>query len=319
MPSTPRSQLLKPWGFKKEVTWGTAVTVDTFYPVIDFEPDGGVEPTDSEAVISGTLTPELQYVGSGNESYSFDVGGECYDRNMDALFELWLGLLATTGAGPYTHTNTPQEPLPSFTCQGAAPDSVNGTVRALTYAGCVANSWEWSVEAGKRATWGMSSTAKSETNLTAAATLAYPTGLVPVHSQQVTVSLWGSAANVKSLKLSGDNATTYDERRFLGSAQIGAKQVQQDLRRYKAEVTMELEDNYVQYLRQKAQTTGAVVITVTVGTNTIVVTMSNSRITEGHPKFTGRGIVEQPLTIEGLSSGATPAIQIVSTNSVATP
>jgi hypothetical protein len=315
----PRTMLVKPWGFKKEVTWGTGVTVDTFYPVIDFEPDGGVEATDSDAVISGTLTQEAQYVGAGNESYKFKVGGECYDRNMDALFELMLGQLSTTGAGPYIHTSIPAEPLPSFTCQGAAPDSVAGTVRALTYAGSVCSSWEWNVEPGKRATWAMEATAKSETNATAAATLSYPAGLVPVHGQHTAVTLWGSAANIKQLKLAGDNATTYDERRFLGSAQIGARQVQQDRRKYTAELTMELEDNYVQYLRQKAQTLGAFVITVTVGSNTIVITMANARITEGHPKFSGKGIVEQPLKIEGLSSGATNAITIVSTNSVATP
>lgn len=312
-----RSQLIKQFGFKEETTWGTAVTVDKFLPIVDFENSGGPEKTYSEAIISGKLTHEYGYTGSGNETYEFDVGGELYDHAMTTLLKLMLGAVATTGAGPYTHTITQAEPLPSFTAQVAAPDE-SGVVRALTFAGSVFNAWEIAVEAGKRATWSGSANAKSETNATAAATLAYAASLVPVHSQNATLSLLGSSVLCKSFKLSGEYDNTYDERRFLGSTQIGARQVNQDLRAYKAELVLELTDNFVQYLKFKNDNTGSTALTITVGSNTTTITLPTSRLVEGPPKFTGRGVIEQPLTVEGLGWNAFEPITLVCVNSDAT-
>ena len=313
-----RTQLIKQFGLKKETTWGTAVTVDRFFPVIDFEGEGGPEPTYSEAIISGKLTHEYPYIGLGNESYRFTVGGELYDHSMTALYELILGAVQTTGSGPYTHTTTQAEPLPSFTAQAAVPDET-GSVRALTYAGSVAESAEINFETGKRATWSMKASAKSETKATAAATLSYPASLVPVHSQHVAVSLWSSSANVKSAKIMIDNALTYDERRFLGSTTIGKRQVTKDMRSYTFEAVLELEGDFTQYARYLAGTTGTATFTITVGSNTSTISFPTSRIIEGHPKFTGRGVVEQTIKVEGLGWGSFEPLSIVNVNSNATP
>jgi hypothetical protein len=293
------TQLTKPWGFKKETTWGTPVTVDHFLPVVDFEPEGGPEPTYSDPIISGKLANEAAYVGLGKETYKWSVKGEAYDHGLDALFELWLGAVAITGSGPYTKTFTQASPQPGFTMQGGAPD-ITGVTRVLTYAGAAVESWQLAVEPGKRLTWETKGTAKTETNATAAATLTYASALVPVHAQNVTMSLWGSTVNCTGLKISGGYKLS--DRRFLGSPTMGARQL-----------------NFVQYLRYKAGTTGVATAVVTVGSNTTTISFPTARIVEAHPKFSGRGVVPQPLTIEGLSSGASEAITIVTSNSDATP
>lgn len=319
MAITPRTQLLKNFGAKEETTWGTPVTVDTFWPIVDFTPGkSGPEVTFSNAIISGKLTDEAAFTGSGNESYDFQVGGELYDHAMTHLFKWWLGAVATTGAGPYTHTITQGEPLPAYTAQIAAPDTVAGTVRALTYAGCVTSTWEATFDAGKRALWGMKVNAKSATTATAVATLAYPTSITPVHAQNVVPTLFSGAANVKHLKISGDNKQTYDERRFLGSTQIGARQLGKDTRDYMVEMTLEFED-WTNYARYTAQTRGGIVATVTVGSNTTTITLPTGTYTEGVPKFTGKGLVEQSIKAQALGSGATDPITIVCVNGDSLP
>jgi hypothetical protein len=313
-----RTGLSKQFGLKEETTWGTAVTVDRFYPVVDIEPEGGPEVVYSEAIIADKLTDEFGYVGRGSESYSVQVGGEMYDRSMGVLLKMMMGALGTSGSGPYTHTITQAEPRPSFTAQGAWSD-VNGTKRALTWAGCVADSWEINIQAGKRVTWGMSFTAKSEATATAVATYSLASGLVPIHAQNVLGTLFGGAANIIGMKFGGKYETTYDERRYIGSSTIGARQLDQGLRKYTCELTLEFENAFVEYLRYKNYSTGAVVATATVGSNTLTLTFPTGQYTAGPPKATGRGPVQQTIMAEGLSWNSFEPLTIVAVNGDATP
>lgn len=310
----PRTGLSKQFGIKEETTWGTAVVVDRFYPVVDIEPDGGPEVVYSDAIIADKLTDEAGYVGRGSESYAVQVGGEMYDRSMGVLLKMMLGKDTITGAGPYTHTIAQDEPRPSFTAQGAWAD-ITGTKRAMTWAGCVIDSWEINIQAGKRVTWGASFTAKSESLVTAVATYSLPTGAAPIHSQQVLGTLFGGAANIIGMKFGAKYETTYDERRFIGASTIGARQLDQGLRKYTCELTLEFENAFVEYLRYKNFSTGAVVATGTVGSNTMAITFPTAHYTAGPPKAAGRGVVQQTITAEGLSSAAFEPMTIVISNS----
>lgn len=317
MATAPRTGLAGQFGFKKETTWGTAVVVDKFLPLVSESITGGPEPLMSDAMRVNRLHPHGDDFTTGNESYKGDIQLELYDHGGVALFEAMLGTLATTGSGPYTHTFTPGEPLPSYTMQVGIPDSA-GTVRAKTFTSCVVESWEIAAEAGKIVTCGLTVTAKAMLTATALASASYPSSLLPVKFSHGALSLFGGSVNTKSVKIRGDNKLTYDERRFLGSAQIGAKQVTQDKRDYGGDVLLEFENNFTEYARFVAGTQGALSLVFTVGSNTITVTENIVYVGEA-PVLGGRGIVDQPLPFMALGSTDAAAITIVAVNSDSTP
>lgn len=317
MATAPRTGLASQFGFKKETTWGTAVTVDKFLPYLNESISGGPEPLVSEAIIANRLHVDAAQHTTGNESYKGEVQFELYDHATAALLEGCLGTLATTGTNPYTHTFTPGEPLPSYTMQVGVPD-VSGTVRTKTYAGVVIESWELAAEAGKIVTFGISVSAKSCLYNTALASVSYPSALVPVRYVGGALSLYGSAVECKAIKVRGDNKLTYDERRYLGAATVGGKQVSQATRDYGGDITLEFGNNFTEHARFVAGTQGALSLVFTVGSNTLTLT-SNIVYTGETPKVGGKGIVDQPLPFMMLGSTDAAAITMVAVNADSAP
>jgi hypothetical protein len=122
-------------GIKKETTWGTAVTVDRFFPIIPGDGfDGGPEAIMGQGVYAGKVSPQLENAVLGNEGYKGTYQMEVYDHSQGLLYEAMLGGVSSSGAGPYTRTFVPAEPLPSYTMQEVFADNT-GTLRALTYCG----------------------------------------------------------------------------------------------------------------------------------------------------------------------------------------
>lgn len=317
MATNPRTGLGLAFGFKKETTWGTPVTVDKFVPILGESLGGGPEILKSEAIINNRLFRDTNQAGTGNEKYGGSVQMELYDHaGFIALLEGCLGTLVTTGAGPYTHTFTPGEPLPSYTMQVAVPDTA-GTARTKTYTSAMIDGYEMAFEKGKIATAAIDVTAKSEATNTAAATVSYPSNLIPVKCTNVALSIYGGSVNVESVKLKGANNLNSD-RYYLGSSTLGAKQVSKDLRTLGGDIQLELEDNFTQYARYKAGTQGALSLVCTVGSNTITVT-ANIMLTGETPKVGNRDLVMQPLAFEVLGSTDAAAITIVAVNSDSTP
>lgn len=311
------TNLNKRVAFKKETTAGTPVTVDRFAPLVDETMGGGPEIIPGAAVIAGRLMQDSTNIGYDKESYKGDVQLEVYDHSMGAIFELMLGAVSTTGAGPYTHTITPGEPLPSFTLQVGAPSS-DATVRTKTYAGTKVESWEMKFEPGKIITLGLSCTAKSEATNTAAAAISYPSTLIPVYGKHAVVTLYGSTSyKVKSLSLKGDNKLSYDEERGLGSAQIVRPQVTQDIRDYTGDAMLDLDD-FTLYNNFKAGTQGALSIVCTVGSNTLTFTQKIELKGET-PKFQGKGRAEQPIKWMAVGATDAEAMTITLVNSDSTP
>ena len=161
MATAPRTGLAGQVGLIKDATWATYQAPTKFLPFLSESMGGGPEPLLSEAIIVNRLHTDANQHTIGNETYKGDLQFELYDHSIAALFEACLGTLATTGAGPYTHTFTPGEPLPSYTLQVGTPDAT-GTVRPKTYTGSKVESWELAAEVGKIVTLGTSWSAKNE-------------------------------------------------------------------------------------------------------------------------------------------------------------
>lgn len=151
----------------------------------------------------------------------------------------------------------------------------------------------------------------------AAASVSYPSDIIPVRFKNGALSLFGSAVSVKSFTIAGDNNLTYDERRFAGSTRIGREQVSKGLREYTGDVLLEFDD-FTQYNRFKRGTQGALSLVLTVGSNSLTITQ-NIVYTGETPGADGTGIVDQALPFMALGATDAAAITILANNADATP
>jgi hypothetical protein len=150
----------------------------------------------------------------------------------------------------------------------------------------------------------------------ALASATYPASIKPLRFNQASVTLGGSAVNVKSLTLSGNN-TLDDSRRFLGTQYI-AEPLETGLREYTGSLEIEFTD-LSQYTRFVAGTEAALVASFVSGTDTVTIT-TNVRVDGSTPNVGGREILTQTLPIKCVASSTdASAITVALVNSDATP
>jgi hypothetical protein len=142
-------------GYALESTVGTPVTVTAFLPLVSeslMQESGRLE---SAGIIAGRRVLASQQWNGGDITVSGSVQHELYNRGLGKLFTAMFGAVATTGAGPYTHTFTPGDLTgDALTIQVGRP-ATNGTTYPFTYAGMKVASWEIACSAGEIATLGM--------------------------------------------------------------------------------------------------------------------------------------------------------------------
>lgn len=305
------------FGFKAESTYGTAVVVDRFCPLVEESVSHEIERLESGGILTGARVLRSQQWAAGAETIEGDLGFEVYDRSIGLFFTHMFGTVNTSGAGPYTHTFSPGTLTgKSLTVQIGRPDT-SGTVRAFTLAGCKITSWEIACSAGEIATLGLSIVAKSSTTATALASASYASSIAPMVFTGGSVTIGGSAVNAKGFTLSGDNALDTD-RRFLGTGQM-AEPLEAGLRTYEGTVDLEFAD-LTQYARFTGGTEAAIVLALAKGAATATITL-NARFDANAPAVGSRdGLVMQgvPFKAVGASTDA-GAITAVLVNTDTTP
>jgi len=145
----------------------------------------------------------------------------------------------------------------------------------------------------------------------ALASASYASGAKPVKFNHGHVLIGGSAVNVKSATVAGDNGLATD-RRYIGSKNIAAPK-EAALRTYTGSLDVDFDD-LTQYNRYLAGDTFALVLGFTVGTYSLTITQ-NSRYEPGQtPQVGGTGIVGQSLGYKSLGSTDAAAITAVLVN-----
>jgi hypothetical protein len=142
-------------GYALESTVGTPVTVTAFVPLVSETLMQERARLESAGIIAGRTVLASQSWNGGDITVSGSVQHELYNRGLGKLFTAMFGSVATTGAGPYTHTFTPGDLTgDALTVQVGRP-ATNGTTYPFTYAGMKVQSWEIACSAGEIATLGM--------------------------------------------------------------------------------------------------------------------------------------------------------------------
>lgn len=142
-------------GYALESTVGTPVTVTAFLPLVSETLMQERTRLESAGIIAGRRVLASQQWNGGDITVSGSVQHELYNRGLGKLFTAMFGAVATTGAGPYTHTFTPGDLAgDSLTVQVGRP-ATNDTTYPFTYAGMKVASWEIACAASEIATLGM--------------------------------------------------------------------------------------------------------------------------------------------------------------------
>lgn len=293
-----RSGIATQLGAKAESTWGTAVTVDVFIPIVS---DGlGVDRprVESAGILTGRhlLTSE-QWAG-GNKTVGGDLGLELPTNSAIArlLLEHMFGTVA--GTGPYTYTPSDLYGK-GLTLQVGVP-GVDGTVRTKTYEGAKFNTWElgWN-NAADPVTLGLGVIAEDESVATALASASYASGAAtPFYSVGATATIGGSTVQIKQGTLAADHKLA---RRFFAGSNLTAEPIHTELREITGNLQLEFVD-LTQYNRFLGGTEAAVVLTFSgTGSSSLVITM-NCRFDGESPKVPSREIVDQPLPIKVIAS-----------------
>ena len=279
-------------GYRAETTYGTALVVTRFIPLVSESLKTEIEQMESEGIIAGRRILDSNQWTGGNISISGDIQHELYPRGLGPILRSAFGNVSSAGSNPTTHTFTVGDLTSSsrsLTIQVGIQD-VGGTVRPFTYTGCKIASWEIACSAGEIATMGITIVGQAESTVIAAATVLYSDS-TPFTFVNGAVTIGGTAVPVKQVTLSGDNGLA-DDRRFLGSRAI-SEPLENDLRTFDGSFELEFTD-LTQYARYIAGSEHAMVLAFTAGTQSLTIT-TNVRFDGETPAVGGREIVPMNL------------------------
>jgi len=290
-------------GFAAETTYGTAVTVNRFRPLVDESIETTIENLDSAGIIAGAMIRRSSQWAQGLRRHEGDVGLEVTTRTLGLLMEHALG--SSTSAStqqPWTWTFTPGDLTgKGLTFQVGRPDR-GGTVRPFTYAGTKIQSWEVGLSAGEIATLGLSVVAQSMTTATALATAAYAsTSDSPFTFVNGSFSLAGSSLCIRSARIGGENNLTTD-RVCVGHDYI-EEPVQTDLRTFSGELEIEFPDLY-HWERFVNGTEGSMSLALASGTQYSFTITSNVRTLAASPTVSGRDMVVQNFSFDAVGTNS---------------
>ena len=270
-------------GFKTEVTYGTAVTVDLFHTgFLSGNPVREQPPLISNAIRAGRRTPSC--VSTGAKTVEGTISTELYVAPLATQLKHMFGTIGTAGAGPYTHTASPgTTDDKSLTIQVGIPDS-SGTVQPFTYKGAKFQGWTLGATAGEIATLELDVVAQDYVTATALASASYLSGC-PFTFVHGSVSVAGTPlTEVKGFELSCSRPLRKEH--VIGSALI-MKPVEIGRSEYSIEVDTEFTDLTLHDLANSAV---AVVLAFSDGTNSLTITC-NAWVTATTPEVGGEGSV----------------------------
>ena len=222
-------------GLKKEVTYGTGLTVDKFYEFTDEDLDWDPTFIDGKGHRYGQRLQASDRHVLTRSACGGSITVEAMTKGMGALFEAALGVgvstVASTTAYQQLFTPTLQN-MPSYTIQKGIPPLGGGAVQPQTYTGMVCNGFQLSAGNGEIPTFKFDFNGKAVDTATAYTAVSYPASnqlLTFVHG---TITLGGSvtvptttalatggtvAANVRSVDFTWDNSLDSEGYNF-GSA-----------------------------------------------------------------------------------------------------
>lgn len=240
------------FGMKQESTWGTAVTVDTFYEILSgTDSMYDINLIQSQGIQSGLLSPRDARSVPSTYSASGTVNIEVPDQGHFGLFQKNISGAVTgptniaTTAYKQIHTPGVKDAL-SLTMQFVIPRLSDGTQVALTYPGCKFTEATYSCSTGQYLQVSAKMDGQQETTATAVAAASYTAGASVFPFKDASVFTLGGTASttaglttiasgvtaatvVKSIEWTIATPMATDSRIGIGSSGLKVNQVQNGL------------------------------------------------------------------------------------------
>jgi len=305
------------FGFKKETTFNTAVVVDRF---AEYEGDGvpvrGIAArTESNPLRAGSRFRRQSRAVPHFEHGEGTVPMVVMTKGFGFWLEHMLGNVATTGAGPFTHTGTEGGTSSlvgkSITGQFNAPFHPAGTNQAITFSGGKIPKWKLGNSVDEHLMVELDLWAASMTTATALAAASYPTAMEPLSWVGGVVQVGGSAFDLTNFALEVDQGYQLNRKQIRGNTAHKEPTPGQVSATFALQADF---DSLTQFNRVHSTTiagmSAQIIGTWTNGTNTLVATIPGARFDD--LAFQGeRGAIEQALTgvveFDGTNSGVTLA------------
>lgn len=305
------SGLAAQFGYKAETTVGTAVTVDTFLPLVSESIKRSEAKLESNAIFAGKRMRTSNQRNSGPVTIEGSLGLELMTHDIDVLFEHLLGSKSGSGTSGSPWVITPADTKgKALTVQIGRPDRT-GTVRAFTYAGCKVAAAQIELQADSIATLGIDivGSETDETTATGLATASYTSGIKPFKFTHGTVTVGGSSVLCKQITIDIDQMLNTG-RRFIGD-QIVSEPLPADYISVTGSLQLEF-SGLTEYNRFVDHTEADVVLTCTNGTQSFSIDM-HVQFDGETPNVAGKDVLEQPLPFTAVADGATDASAITVT------
>lgn len=302
-------------GFVAETSYGTAVAVNRFFPLVDESMTDEPERLESDGIIAGARVLRSEQWEAGGHTVGGDIGMELWQQNTALLFEHMLGTITssfTSGVG--THTVTLGDLTgKSLTAQIGKP-TVSNTVVPFTYAGVKVQSWEIGLSVGEIATLGMTLIAQTETTGTALETASFITDAArPFTYVQGGVSISGADTCVREISIECENNLT-DDRQCIGQDFID-EPVEMDLREVTGTMTLEFTSTE-QYQRYLDGDELALVLSLSASSSAQATITMNVRYDGETPQVGGKDLVIQDIPYKAIASSTdSSAITVTLVNS----
>jgi len=191
-----------------EVTYGVYVAGTRAIEFTDESLTFDREIIDSQGIRAGRRI-QSRYA-QGVQRVTGDITMELAPQGTGILFKHIFGGVATTGAGPYTHTFTPGTLTgKSMSVQVGRP-FVSGTVQPFSILGAKITEAEIAANVNEYATLTMGIYGNHEDTGQALAVAAYPATLTPFVFTHGSLSVAGTGVDVRNFSLTIDNALLVD-------------------------------------------------------------------------------------------------------------
>lgn len=306
-------------GMAAESTYGTFVTPNRWFEFVSESLALNIDRIESSGIRADARVMRSDDWTPGKSWVEGDIELELSTKNWAFLFGYVMGgTVATTGAGPYTHTYAGPGSLAgkSLSVQIGRP-SVDATVRPFSMAGVKFTSFELSAEVGTdpvQVTLGV--VGKSETTATGLATPSYTSSNNIMAFTHGALSIAGSAAKARSVSLNIE--IPQDTERFYVGQPTMSEPIENDLREITGEVELDFE-SLVQYTRFVDGTESSLVLSFTRGTDVVSFTV-NARYDGSSPSVGDRGVLGLTVPFKAVASTTdASALTVAVTSSEATP
>lgn len=306
-------------GAGAESTFGTAVSRTNWFQVMDFTPTETVTNYQPQTLIRKGGFRDTTPVGVKQE-YSLSWNGELTDDFLGLVFEAAMGAaVSTTGSGPYTHTYAPADagqPAKFLTIEGG----LGSVGDSILYRGVCVDSLTLNITPNDVIKYSVDCIAQRADAAASAGTPTYASSYSYVNAATDLTSITWNSVTLSNDELGSVTVTLNNNLQTsfgVGDLYTNIPFYSGDGKSIEVSIDVQYGSVIANALRtaNASQTQSDLVIVLTVGSNTITITVRNAYVDSSCiPPLSDADDMRYTAVFRGVSDSTDPAFEIVVVN-----